>query len=179
MQQRLILRRKYRIGRQGKSIWVRAFGDEGQIAEIRIAAAGAGSEHATGAAARRLDAQLRDYFSGRFGRLDFGRLPLAANGSRPHQRLCMKFLAGIPLGETRTYQQEAQAVARACGSRPSARAAGQANRRNLFPIVVPCHRIVASPGRGSSRLGGFMGGTRSAALGLKRSLLAHEGALPS
>ena len=171
---RLVLRRKYLIGRRKVPVWVQAFGDAGQIAQIIISAGGGGRDQLAGAAAGQLDGQLQDYFAGRFARLRPARLPLAANGCRPHQRLCMEFLATIPLGQTRTYQQEAEAVAKACGKKPSARAAGQANRRNLFPIVVPCHRVVASAG-GSRRLGGFMGGSRAAAVALKQSLLAHEG----
>ena len=172
---RLVLRRKYLIGRQKRPIWVQAFGDAGQIVQIKISAAAfSGRAQVTGAAAGELDCQLQDYFAGRFARLRLARLPLAVNGSRPHQRRCMEFLAGIPLGQTRTYQQEAEAVAAAAGKRPSARAAGQANRRNLFPIVVPCHRIVASA-PGANRLGGFMGGSRAAAVRIKQALLAHEG----
>ncbi|MCY4325784.1 MAG: MGMT family protein, partial [Betaproteobacteria bacterium] len=126
-----ILRRKYLIGSQQRPIWVQAFGADDQIAEIVISATALAKPQLTaGAAARQLAGFLQDYFAGRFERLGSKRLPLAVNGSRPHQRLCMEFLAGIPLGEVRTYQQEAQAVAKARGSRPSARAAGQANSRN-------------------------------------------------
>ena len=171
MEAGLILRKRYRIGRQDKSIWIRAFGDRHQIAQIKISATAlSGSQQMIGAAARQLDLQLREYFQGRFARLRFDRLPLQENGSGSYQRACMKFLAGIPLGQTRSYQQEACSAV-AAGKKPSPRAAGQANRRNLFPIVVPCHRVVASSG---SSQGGFMGGVRPAALALKRALLAHE-----
>jgi len=56
-------------------------------------------------------------------------------------------------------------VARRVG-RPSApRAVGQANGRNPIPVIVPCHRVVASDG-----IGGYGGG-----LNVKRKLLAVEG----
>jgi methylated-DNA-[protein]-cysteine S-methyltransferase len=42
---------------------------------------------------------------------------------------------------------------------------GQANGRNPIPIIVPCHRVLASNG-----IGGYGGG-----LPMKRSLLAIEG----
>jgi len=53
----------------------------------------------------------------------------------------------IPPGETRTYGD----IARALGDVALARAVGQAMGRNPFPIIVPCHRVLASGGR----TGGF------------------------
>jgi len=50
-------------------------------------------------------------------------------------------------GETCTYQQ----LAAAAGSPGAARAVGQAMRRNPWPLVVPCHRVLGAKGR----LGGF------------------------
>jgi methylated-DNA-[protein]-cysteine S-methyltransferase len=63
------------------------------------------------------------------------------------------------------------AVAERVGGAASPRAVGQALGANPFPIVVPCHRVVAASGR----LGGFSapGGTA-----LKRRLLAIENARP-
>ena len=54
----------------------------------------------------------------------------------------------IPHGESRTYSWVALRV----GKPQAARAVGQALRRNPFPVVIPCHRVVAGKG-----LGGFMG----------------------
>ena len=48
----------------------------------------------------------------------------------------------------------------------SARAIGQANGRNPLPIVIPCHRVIASGGS----MGGYSGG-----LARKYRLLALEG----
>jgi len=48
----------------------------------------------------------------------------------------------IPPGETRTYGE----VARLAGHPGAARAVGAALARNPFPIVVPCHRVVAAGG---------------------------------
>ena len=47
-------------------------------------------------------------------------------------------------------------VARQLGAPDSARAVGQALGRNPFPIVVPCHRVLAAGGRtgGFSATGG-------------------------
>ena len=49
----------------------------------------------------------------------------------------------IPPGRTLTYGQVAARV----GVPNDARAVGQALGRNPFPIVVPCHRVVAADGR--------------------------------
>ena len=71
----------------------------------------------------------------------------------------------IPPGATLTYGQVAEAV----GDPGAARAVGQALGRNPFPIIVPCHRVLAANGR----LGGFSapGGVTT-----KQRLLAIEGA---
>jgi methylated-DNA-[protein]-cysteine S-methyltransferase len=54
----------------------------------------------------------------------------------------------IPHGETRTYAW----VAKKIGSPLAARAVGQALKKNPFPILVPCHRVVSD-----KSIGGFMG----------------------
>lgn len=71
----------------------------------------------------------------------------------------------IPSGETRTYGE----IATALGKPGAARAVGQALGRNPFPIVVPCHRVLAHGGRA----GGF---TAPGGLDTKARLLAIEGA---
>jgi methylated-DNA-[protein]-cysteine S-methyltransferase len=72
----------------------------------------------------------------------------------------------IPPGQTLTYGEIAQRI----GERGSAQAVGQALGSNPFPIVVPCHRVLAADGalRGFSAPGG---------IATKRRMLAIEGAL--
>lgn len=72
--------------------------------------------------------------------LDMTRLPAFA-------RAVYEVARTIPPGETLTYGE----VATRLGARGEARAVGQALGRNPFPIVVPCHRVVAAGGRA----GGF------------------------
>jgi O-6-methylguanine DNA methyltransferase len=48
----------------------------------------------------------------------------------------------IPCGETRTYAWVAQRIGRPC----AVRAVGTALKKNPFPIIVPCHRVVHSDG---------------------------------
>ena len=77
-------------------------------------------------------------------------------------------LQRIASGKTRTYGE----LARELHSSP--RAVGGACGANPLPLVVPCHRVIAAGGR----IGGFMGAASEGfELGIKRWLLAHEGAL--
>jgi methylated-DNA-[protein]-cysteine S-methyltransferase len=71
----------------------------------------------------------------------------------------------IPPGETVTYG----ALAREIGEPDAARAVGQALGRNPFPLVVPCHRVVAAGGKS----GGF---SAPGGISAKMRLLALEGA---
>jgi methylated-DNA-[protein]-cysteine S-methyltransferase len=59
----------------------------------------------------------------------------------------------IPPGETATYGE----IARAIGDPGAARAVGAALGSNPFPIVVPCHRVLAADGalHGFSAPGGI------------------------
>lgn len=110
----------------------------------------------------RLDAvrrELDEYFAGR--RRDFDLAldwSLTAPGFR---RRVLQECARIPFGATSTYRQ----MAVAAGSPRAFRAAGGALGSNPVPIVVPCHRVLASGGG----LGGYTGG-----LERKRTLLAIE-----
>ena len=67
----------------------------------------------------------------------------------------------IPYGKTQSYGW----IARKINNPLAARAVGQALGHNPFPVIVPCHRVLASGGG----LGGFSGG-----LTLKQYLLKLE-----
>ena len=103
--------------------------------------------------------QLRQYFDGRRREFD---LELELSGT-DFQVAVWEALSEIPYGETVSYAELAEMV----GHPNAFRAVGSANGANPIPIVLPCHRVVASGGG----LGGYGGG-----LPLKRSLLALEGA---
>lgn len=92
-------------------------------------------------------------------------LPLAALGT-PFQQRVWRTIAAIPRGQVRQYG----AIAAELGS--AARAVGQACGANPFPVLVPCHRVVAAQG-----LGGFAGHRSGWLTATKRWLLAHEGAV--
>jgi methylated-DNA-[protein]-cysteine S-methyltransferase len=89
-------------------------------------------------------------------------LPLRVAGT-PFQRRVWQAIAAIPFGSTRSYGEVAQALA----SGP--RAVGGACGANPYPIIVPCHRVLAANGG----LGGFGGNRHS--LDIKRWLLGREG----
>lgn len=107
---------------------------------------------------REARAQLAAYFAGRLRAFD---LPLDPRGTA-FQLRCWEALRQIPYGRAITYGEEAKRV----GNAAACRAVGGANGRNPLPIVIPCHRVLASGGR----LGGY-----SAGLEKKRFLLDKEG----
>ncbi len=75
----------------------------------------------------------------------------------------LRATARVPYGETMSYAE----IAARAGSPRAFRAAGSALGSNPMPLVVPCHRIIASGGG----LGGYGGG-----LDVKEFLLRLEGA---
>jgi methylated-DNA-[protein]-cysteine S-methyltransferase len=91
--------------------------------------------------------RLIAYFSG--GRTEFDD-KLDFSGTTPFQRAVWQAARLIPYGQTASYQWIAEKI----GKPKAARAVGQALGKNRFPIIVPCHRVIASDGR----LGGFSGG---------------------
>jgi len=103
--------------------------------------------------------QLRAYLAGERRQFD---LPLDAPPATDFQRLVWDACAQVPYGATASYAGLACAVS----SPRAARAVGQALGANPLPILIPCHRILASDGS----LGGYSGG-----LPMKRGLLALEG----
>ncbi len=82
-------------------------------------------------------------------------------GLTPLQRLVLKAVAVVPHGATRTYGQ----ISAQIGRPRACRFVGATLRRNPFPVVIPCHRVVRADGSP----GGFSGGTE-----LKKRMLALE-----
>lgn len=102
--------------------------------------------------------QLEEYFAGKRRRFKVNFAPTPATD---FQRDVWDALIAIPYGEVRTYGEVASSVRRPRASR----AVGNANHANPWPILVPCHRVVATSG-----LGGYGGGDE-----VKRFLLDLEG----
>jgi methylated-DNA-[protein]-cysteine S-methyltransferase len=93
--------------------------------------------------------RLKDYFNG--NRVDFPD-KLDPSGATPFRREVWQATRHIPYGETRSYVW----VAARIGRPKAARAVGQALGRNPLPVIIPCHRVIASNGG----LGGFSGGLK-------------------
>ena len=89
------------------------------------------------------------------------RVPLDLSGGTVFQQKVWRALCRIPRGQTRSYAW----VARQIGRPRATRAVGAACGANPVPVIVPCHRVIASDGS----LGGF-----SAGLPLKIRLLKFE-----
>ena len=124
--------------------------------DLERSGGGAAGESAASAAV-----QLEEY--GRGEREEFD-LPLDWSDVEPTHRRVLETLCEIaPYGTTVTY---GELGARAGVDDP--REVGVMMATNPLPLVVPCHRVVASDG-----LGGYGGG-----LELKRRLLELEGVLP-
>jgi methylated-DNA-[protein]-cysteine S-methyltransferase len=101
--------------------------------------------------------QLGEYFAGQRQEFDLDLAPVGTD----FQLRVWRALRAIPYGAVRNYGD----IARAIGQPGAARAVGQAVGSNPLPIVIPCHRVIASDGS----IGGFSGG-----LPIKHRLLAIE-----
>ena len=103
-------------------------------------------------APRRLDLvrrELDEYFAGRRRGFDVA-VDWSLVGT-DFGRQVLEACAAIPYGRTDTYGGLSQKIGRPGASR----ATGNALGANPVPIVVPCHRVLASGGK----LGGYTGGT--------------------
>jgi methylated-DNA-[protein]-cysteine S-methyltransferase len=102
---------------------------------------------------------LRRYFHG--AQEDLGGYPLVWGNRTGFERRVLDLAGRIPYGETMSYGE----LARYAGTPGAARAVGQVLKKNPWPIVVPCHRVIGSHGK----LTGFSSG-----MGWKRMLLSLE-----
>lgn len=101
--------------------------------------------------------QLCEYFAGSRTRFS---VPLHMEGTEFQQR-AWRAMRKIRYGSTVSYAQQAKMI----GSPKAVRAVGSANGANPIPIIVPCHRVIASDGS----LGGYALGLK-----MKRFLLELE-----
>lgn len=105
---------------------------------------------------------LQRYFNGE--RTDFSAVPVDLYGMPPFRQKVLDAIRNLPFGEILSYRQ----VAELCGSPRAARAVGGALASNPVPVIIPCHRVVASDGR----LTGF---SAPGGVDAKRALLMMEG----
>ncbi|MEE8335375.1 MAG: methylated-DNA--[protein]-cysteine S-methyltransferase [Candidatus Neomarinimicrobiota bacterium] len=107
-----------------------------------------------------VEKQIEEYFLGKRMVFDLQldlRMP-------PFYKKALLEVFKIPFGRTATYKD----IAERAGNEKAVRAVGSANANNPIPIVIPCHRVLASGGG----LGGY-----SAGLNKKVFLLEMEQAL--
>ena len=100
--------------------------------------------------------QLEQYFKGELSTFS---IQLDIQGTDFHKKVLRK-VSQIKYGQTKTYGQ----IALEAGSPKAYRAVGSANAKNKIPIIIPCHRVVAS-----NSLGGYAGGLK-----LKEKILSIE-----
>lgn len=90
--------------------------------------------------------QIREYFAGRLKKFS---APIATPGTS-FQQAVWRQLTKIPYGQTRSYGEQAKAIAQ-----PRAvRAVARANGDNRIAIIIPCHRVIGANGN----LCGYGGG---------------------
>lgn len=104
--------------------------------------------------------ELKEYFN--MQRTKFT-VPLDIKGTKFQMKVWDELLK-IPFGKTVSYKTIAEGI----GNPKAVRAVGRANGANPVPIIIPCHRVIASDGK----LGGY-----SAGEGIKEKLLEVEGCL--
>lgn len=104
--------------------------------------------------------QLNAYFAGTLDHFD---LPLAPDGT-DFQKAVWDAMGKIPKGQTATYKE----LAAAAGSPKAFQSVGTACGLNPIPIIIPCHRVLAS----GDKPGGYSG---QGGLETKRDLLRIEG----
>jgi methylated-DNA-[protein]-cysteine S-methyltransferase len=114
--------------------------------------------------ARSLIARLQLFAGGE--PVDFVDVPLSLEHLTTFGKRVIAACRRIPWGETRTYGE----LAAECGSPGAARAVGSVMAKNRYPLIVPCHRVLAAGGD----LGGY---SAPDGLAMKRRLLRMEGAV--
>lgn len=109
---------------------------------------------------RKAQAALERYVAG--GEAVWPELPVNMEALPPFHRRVLEELRLVPPGETVSYGE----LAARCGSPGAARAVGRAMAENPWPLLYPCHRVLAAGGK----IGGFGPGVE-----MKRWLLEREG----
>lgn len=92
-------------------------------------------------------------------------LPVVLDGLPPYTTRVLSILRDVPFGISLSYKELAEIT----GNPEGARAVGNACARNPCPLLIPCHRVLATEGK----IGGFSGG-----LEIKKTLLNFE-SIPS
>jgi methylated-DNA-[protein]-cysteine S-methyltransferase len=99
-------------------------------------------------------------------KIDFANVPLSLGHLTTFGAQVIAACRRIQWGDTRSYGE----LAAECGSPGASRAVGSVMAKNRYPLIVPCHRVLAAGGD----LGGY---SAPDGLTMKRRLLQMEGSL--
>ena len=105
---------------------------------------------------------FQDYAEGEI--VDFSQVPIQLPDGTGFRRNVLHATRQLPYGETVSYGE----LARKVGHPRAARAVGTVMATNRFPILIPCHRVLASGGK----IGGY---TSRSGINFKERLLKLEG----
>lgn len=105
---------------------------------------------------------FQDYAQGKI--VDFSQVPIQLPEATGFRRNVLHATRRLPYGETVSYGE----LARKVGHPRAARAVGTVMATNRFPILIPCHRVLASGGK----IGGY---TSRSGINFKERLLKLEG----
>lgn len=147
---------------QGAAVSLISFGHDSPAAAAQRCAAELVDAEDVPSWLTKLIAKIKRFAAGKV--VDWGEVPLAFGKQSDFQKKVQRACQKIPRGEVRSYGE----LAAAAGSPGAARAVGSVMRMNRFPLVIPCHRVVASGGK----VGGF---SCPAGVEMKEKLLALEG----
>lgn len=89
--------------------------------------------------------QIDEYFKGERKEFD---VSLIIEGTEFRKEVWEELMK-IPYGETRSYSY----IAKKINNEKAVRAIGQANKANVFPIIIPCHRVIGK----NNKLKGYVG----------------------
>ncbi len=136
------------------------------LAKSKSDASKPASEKATPPWVKDAIARVREHLAGKPQEL--GRIPLDVSGVSEFNARVFRAVQAVPAGRTATYGEVAGIV----GSPGASRAVGRAMATNPWPIIVPCHRVVAAAGGagGFSAYGGLL--TKERILKLEGGTLA-------
>ncbi|NOH14067.1 MAG: methylated-DNA--[protein]-cysteine S-methyltransferase [Chloroflexi bacterium] len=84
--------------------------------------------------------QVSNYLNGKSKEFD---LPIDWRGMTEFQRKVRQAVMDIPAGEIASYKE----IAVQLGKPEASRAVGRVNATNPIPLVIPCHRVLASDGK--------------------------------
>lgn len=143
------------------AVGVRLTGDKKSVFELTYLPDGAPVMRGETDLAQQVFAQVSDYLQNPAAAFD---LPLIEQGT-VFQNKVWQEISRIPRGHTLNYKAVGGLIG--CGS---PRAVGGACGANPYPLIVPCHRVVAASG-----IGGFAKHDDGFHIGVKQWLLAHEG----